>query len=203
MIKLIVGLGNPGSQYAKTRHNAGVWFLEALADKFGVSWRVDSKFHGLTSQFQCEQVICRSLIPTTYMNLSGQAVQALAQFYQMTPEEILVVHDELDLAAGVTRLKFEGGHGGHNGLRDIFEKLGSQKFYRLRVGIGRSTTEQKNVDFVLSAPPESERTLINESFGKVLKVLPLLLKGEFSGAMKELNTQTTNNLPKTENHHGI
>jgi PTH1 family peptidyl-tRNA hydrolase len=189
MTKLIVGLANPGAKYARTRHNVGAWLVEALASDKELDWKLESKFHGLIAQFTHKENPIRLLIPTTYMNLSGQAVQAMAQFYRIDPTEILVVHDELDLDAGVARLKFDGGHGGHNGLRNIFEKLGSSKFYRIRIGIGKPQTQQSTVDFVLQPPLSEEKDLINSAIERAEKIIPLLLKGEFNQAMKELNTE--------------
>jgi PTH1 family peptidyl-tRNA hydrolase len=191
MIKLIVGLANPGAQYAKTRHNAGAWLVEKLASDHKVEFKVEKKFHGATAQITLSEQPCRLLIPSTYMNLSGQAVQALAHFYQIEPTDILVVHDELDLAPGIARLKFEGGHGGHNGLSDIFEKLGSQQFYRIRIGIGKPTTPQPTNDFVLSAPSLEERKSIEAAIQRALEVLPLLMQGKADEAMKQCNTSPT------------
>ena len=188
MIKLIVGLANPGAKYAKTRHNAGAWLVETLAKAHEIEFKSESKFHGVTAQFTFNENPIRLLIPSTYMNLSGQAVQAFAQFYRIEPEEILVVHDELDLAPGIARLKFDGGHGGHNGLSDIFEKLGSQKFYRIRIGIGKPQGLQSTVDFVLQNPSAEERDAINTAITRAKNSIPLLLQGECNQAMKELNT---------------
>jgi PTH1 family peptidyl-tRNA hydrolase len=188
MIKLIVGLANPGPQYAKTRHNAGAWLIDALANQAEIELKAERKFYGALASIKLAGQSSRLFIPSTYMNLSGQAVQAIADFYQIAPEEILIVHDELDLSPGVARLKFDGGHGGHNGLRDIFEKLGTSKFYRIRIGIGKPVTQQKTVDFVLSPPSKDERELIDQSIEKSLSILPLLAQGENEKAMKELNT---------------
>jgi PTH1 family peptidyl-tRNA hydrolase len=187
-IKLIVGLANPGAQYAKTRHNAGAWLVEKLAAELKVEFKVDKKFHGASAQINLSGEPCRLLIPTTYMNLSGKAVQALTHFYQIEPQEILVIHDELDLAPGIARLKFDGGHGGHNGLSDIFEKLGSQQFYRIRIGIGKPSTPQATSDFVLSTPSLEEQKHLENAIAKALDILPLLIKGKIEEAMKTLNT---------------
>lgn len=144
-IRLLVGLANPGPEYARTRHNAGAWVVEELARVHNISLREESKYYGLTGRIMANGQDLRLLIPTTFMNLSGKSVAALANFYQIKPEEILVAHDELDLPPGVAKFKKGGGHGGHNGLRDIISKMGNNKdFYRLRVGIGHPATRIKS-----------------------------------------------------------
>jgi PTH1 family peptidyl-tRNA hydrolase len=188
MIQLIVGLGNPGQEYESTRHNAGAWFVEALAKQCGVTLLPEKKFHGLFAKVNLHGNTCYLLIPTTYMNNSGQSVAACADFYKLLPENILVAHDELDLPVGTTRLKFEGGHGGHNGLRDIFAHLNSPKFYRLRIGIGRPTAHHPVVDYVLHRPTKEEQTLIDQSLLSVEKILPDVLSGNIEHAMKVLHT---------------
>lgn len=188
MIKLIVGLANPGAEYANTRHNAGAWLVSTLADQHEATLKVEKKLKAEIAQITLEGQACRLMVPTTYMNLSGLPLAAVANFYQLSPEEILVVHDELDLPAGVARLKFSGGHGGHNGLRDIFEKLGSQEFYRIRIGIGKPTDNRATIDYVLHAPSKSERVLIDQSIEKAIGILPLLMADQVSEAMKALNT---------------
>ncbi len=189
-IQLIVGLGNPGQEYENTRHNAGAWFVETLADIANTSLRHANKFHGMHAQVKMNGHDCHLLIPTTFMNLSGQAVNALASYYKLTPEQILVAHDEIDLPTGDIRLKFDGGHGGHNGLRDIIKHLGTNKFYRLRIGVGRPLkTSGEVVDYVLNAPRKEERKQIDDALHETQKVLTLLFEGQFQRAMHELHTK--------------
>jgi PTH1 family peptidyl-tRNA hydrolase len=185
-IQLIVGLGNPGAEYAQTRHNAGAWFVEELADKLHTTLRHTAKFQGLHCLTQVHNQDCHLLIPTTFMNHSGQAVQALASYYKIAPEAILVLHDEIDLPVGTVKLKFDGGHAGHNGLRDIIQHLGTNKFYRLRIGVGRPTHNKEVVDYVLEPPSRNEREQINLSLQKTHEVLPLILIGEYQKAMQQL-----------------
>jgi PTH1 family peptidyl-tRNA hydrolase len=161
-IRLIVGLGNPGPQYAKTRHNAGFWFLDELARQHHLSLRSDSKFHGLTAKFDFDSQPILLLAPQDFMNRSGYAVAAMSKYWRLPPEEILVVHDELDFPPGTVRHKREGGHGGHNGLRNIIEQLGANNFCRLRIGIGHPGDRNKVTDYVLGAPPTTEDQAIRE-----------------------------------------
>ena len=188
-IQLIVGLGNPGAEYEQTRHNAGAWFVTELAEKARTTLRRETKFQGLLSLAHLENHDCHLLIPTTYMNLSGMAVKAVANFYKIVPAAILIAHDEIDLPVGEIRLKYEGGHGGHNGLRDIIQHLNSNKFYRLRIGVGRPVHKEV-VGYVLEPPKKAERELIDASFAKVYEVLPLLLTGQFQKAMHLLHTKS-------------
>jgi PTH1 family peptidyl-tRNA hydrolase len=188
-IQLIVGLGNPGKKYESTRHNAGAWFVEQLANLHQKTLSDDKKLHGLSAKIIFENEPLYLLTPTTFMNLSGAAVQAAMQFYKLTPENILIVHDELDVAVGTARLKFGGGHGGHNGLRDIFEKINTKDFYRLRIGIGRPTGQQPVVDYVLRSPVVDERNLIDSSIDRALKILPEIVRGQMNDAMKQLHTE--------------
>ena len=149
-IKLIVGLANPGAEYAATRHNAGAWYVDLLAERLRAPLREEPKFYGYTSRINLAGADVRLLVPTTFMNLSGKAVAAMATFYRINPDEILVAHDELDLPPGVAKFKLGGGHGGHNGLKDIISKLGNNpNFHRLRVGIGHPGDKNKVVGFVL------------------------------------------------------
>lgn len=187
-IQLIVGLGNPGPEYAKTRHNAGYWFIETLAQQMRATLQPESKFKSLTAQISLNGHSCRLLQPTTFMNLSGQATQAAANFYKIKPEEILVVHDELDLPAGSARLKLDGGHGGHNGLRDIMARLSSNQFYRLRLGIGHPGHKDQVHDYVLHKPSVSDMQLIIEAIDKSLIALPDIVAGDFNKAMNFLHT---------------
>ena len=188
-IKLIVGLGNPGSDYRGTRHNAGADFLLELAHQCGITLQPESKFLGLAGRATVAGHDLRLLIPTTFMNRSGQAVSALARFYKIEPEEILVAHDELDIPAGTAKFKRGGGHGGHNGLRDIVPSLGNNKnFYRLRIGIGHHGHASKVTGYVLGAPSQVDRTRIDASIDEAVAALPLLLDGEEAKAMSQLHS---------------
>jgi PTH1 family peptidyl-tRNA hydrolase len=186
-IQLIVGLGNPGDQYARTRHNAGAWLVESLAATLQFSLSMESKFLGHYGKLKMPEGYCHFLLPTTYMNKSGLSVKAVAQFYKIPPQAILVAHDELDLPVGDAKLKFAGGHGGHNGLRDIMQQLGSADFYRLRLGIGHPGTKAEVVHYVLHAPSGEERQKIDAVIADSVKVMPLILKGDLSRAMNELH----------------
>jgi PTH1 family peptidyl-tRNA hydrolase len=187
MIKLIVGLGNPGQQYKKTRHNAGFWFLEGLANGFSVSWGIESRFEGEVSNILVAAQKVILLKPQTFMNLSGRSVGKLSRYFKIAVEEILVVHDELDFDPGVVRLKKSGGHAGHNGLRDIVASLGSKDFYRLRVGIGRPQGQQKVVDYVLSEPSREDKSKILNSFVPVYSEIESIVKGDFEKVMTSLH----------------
>lgn len=184
-IRLIVGLANPGDEYSATRHNAGAWFVETLAKAHNEILRPDKKLHGFSGRIVLADHECRLLIPTTYMNNSGTAVNAAAKYYDISPDEILIVHDELDLEPGDARLKFSGGHGGHNGLRDIFEFI-EKDFHRLRIGIGKPP--HKGVDHVLGKPSKAEREAIDTAIENALAVMPDVLTGNIEKATKELNT---------------
>ncbi|MGH8436730.1 MAG: aminoacyl-tRNA hydrolase [Pseudomonas sp.] len=189
-VQLIVGLGNPGTEYEQTRHNAGALFVERLAAAQRVNLAVERKFFGLTARFSHQGHDVRLLIPTTFMNRSGQAVAALASFYRIPAEAILVAHDELDLPPGVARFKQGGGHGGHNGLRDIIAQLGNQNtFHRLRLGIGHPGDSSKVTGFVLSRAPRAEQEKLDASIDFALGVLPELYAGEWNRAMKLLHSQ--------------
>nr|MDQ2995055.1 aminoacyl-tRNA hydrolase [Pseudomonadota bacterium] len=157
LIKLIVGLGNPGPQYASTRHNVGAWLVEELARQHHTALRADTKFLGQYCKIRLGDQECLLLVPTTFMNLSGQSVKALAQYYKIAPEEILVAHDELDFPTGQIRFKHDGGHGGHNGLRDIISHLHSKTFHRLRIGIDHPGNRDDVVGYVLKPPRASEQ----------------------------------------------
>lgn len=190
-IKLIVGLGNPGSEYRGTRHNAGADFVEELARQCGGSLQTDSKFFGLAGRVTLSGHDLRLLIPTTFMNRSGQAVAALATFYKIAPEEILVAHDELDIDPGTARFKRSGGHGGHNGLRDIIPALGNNRdFYRLRIGIGHPGHASRVTGHVLGAPSKDDRSRIDASIDEAIAALPLLLEGDETKAMTRLHSFT-------------
>lgn len=188
-IKLIVGLANPGKEYADTRHNAGEWFVQALTDADNIQLRPENKFHGYYGQMKLHNVPCHLLIPTTFMNLSGRAVQAVANYLKISPAEILVAHDEVDLPVGTIKLKFDGGNGGHNGLKDIISHLNTKQFYRLRIGVGRPRAGQDTADYVLGNPSKTERKQIDSSISQSLDILPLIMEGEFQKAMQLLHTQ--------------
>ncbi|HQC29864.1 MAG TPA: aminoacyl-tRNA hydrolase [Methylotenera sp.] len=187
-IKLFVGLGNPGDKYEKTRHNAGFWWIDAIAAQTNSTLTADAKMFGLVGKLNPAQD--RWLLkPTTFMNLSGKAVAALANYYKISPAEILVIHDELDLPAGSSKLKLGGGHGGHNGLKDIHAALGTPNYWRLRIGIGHPGERNEVVNYVLKPPLKDEQTAIDESLLASTKVLDLLLAGEFENAMLKLHTK--------------
>jgi PTH1 family peptidyl-tRNA hydrolase len=187
-IKLIIGLGNPGKDYQSHRHNAGFWFVQILADIYSGNFKKETKFFGEVARINLAGNSIHLLKPTTYMNRSGQAISAIAKFYQLSPEEILVVHDELDLDSGMVKLKFSGGHGGHNGLRDTIKALNVQDFYRLRLGIGHPGARAQVADFVLHAPSKHETSQIQEAMTDALQIIELLAIGNFEKAMKNLHT---------------
>lgn len=188
-IRLLVGLANPGQEYAKTRHNAGAWVVEELARVHNVTLREDAKYFGLTGRIMTNGQDLRLLIPTTFMNLSGKSVAALAKFFQIQPEEILVAHDELDLPQGVAKFKKGGGHGGHNGLRDIISKMGNNKdFYRLRIGIGHPGDKNKVAGFVLGKAPAKEQELIDAAVDEAVRCMDILLKDGLSKAQNRLHS---------------
>ncbi|HCT5173526.1 MULTISPECIES: aminoacyl-tRNA hydrolase [Enterobacter cloacae complex] len=187
-IKLIVGLANPGAEYAATRHNAGAWYVDLLAERLRASLREEPKFYGYTSRINLAGADVRLLVPTTFMNLSGKAVAAMATFYRINPDEILVAHDELDLPPGVAKFKLGGGHGGHNGLKDIISKLGNNpNFHRLRVGIGHPGDKNKVVGFVLGKPPVSEQKLIDEAVDEAARCTEIWLQDGLTKATNRLH----------------
>ncbi len=189
-IKLIVGLGNPGTEYESTRHNAGADFVTELARQHSLTLTPESKFFGLSGRFFLGSNDIRLLIPTTFMNLSGKAVGAIAQFYKIPTESILVAHDELDLPPGIARLKIGGGHGGHNGLKDIIKALGNNKdFARLRIGIDHPGNAKLVSNYVLRKAPANEQQLIEDSIANSLRALPTAVAGDWNKAMKDLHTQ--------------
>lgn len=185
--RLVVGLGNPGAEYSETRHNAGFWFCERLADRLGLKLGRESRFHGLIGHDRSVGVWL--LLPQTYMNRSGQAVGALARFYRIPPAEILVVHDELDIPPGQLRLKFGGGLGGHNGLKDVTAHLGTQDYWRLRIGIGHPGDRNAVVDYVLKPPRREERDEIDAAIDRALDLWPLIARGDWSAAIQRANTR--------------
>jgi PTH1 family peptidyl-tRNA hydrolase len=188
-VRLIAGLGNPGAEYEHTRHNAGFWLVDQLARG---QLRRETRFSGLACKCPIAGSDVWLLEPQTYMNRSGQSVAALARFYKIEPEEILIVHDELDLDPGTARLKKGGSPGGHNGLKDIDSALGSRNYWRLRIGIGHPRTlglQQPVVDFVLHRPRADEQSRIDQALAKSLNLIPLLCEGRFELAMKQLHTE--------------
>ncbi|WP_180005448.1 MULTISPECIES: aminoacyl-tRNA hydrolase [unclassified Acinetobacter] len=185
-LSLIVGLGNPGSEYAQTRHNAGFWFVERLAEQYGIQLKADPKYKGISGRGNIEGQDVRLLLPTTFMNLSGQSVVPFAKFYQIAPEAMLIAHDELDMNPGVIRLKTGGGHGGHNGLRDIVPHIGPN-FHRLRIGIGHPGSKERVSGHVLGKAPSSEQGLIDDAIAHALSRTKLLVSGEIQQAMNQIN----------------
>jgi PTH1 family peptidyl-tRNA hydrolase len=188
-LRLIVGLGNPGPDYSETRHNAGFWFCERLARELGVSFSRESRYHGLVAKARRGGGDLWLLQPQTFMNRSGQSVQALAHFYRIAPAEMLVVHDELDIPPGQLRLKFGGGLGGHNGLKDITAHLGTQDYWRLRVGIGHPGDRNEVVNYVLKPPRKEEAGEIDAALDRALLAWPLLAKSDFNAATQRLNAR--------------
>ena len=187
--RLIVGLGNPGVDYEHTRHNAGANFLINLAHSYQANFSVESKFFGLCASCVINQKTVHLLIPTTFMNVSGLAVAAVANFYKIDPEAILVVHDELDLLPGMARFKLGGGHGGHNGLKDIIRALANNnKFARLRIGIGHPGNAKQVSHYVLKKATDSEQQLIDDSMDRACKMIPAVCGGHWEQAMRELHT---------------
>ncbi len=187
-IKLIVGLGNPGREYEATRHNAGFWWVDELARAHNVNFKADSKFHGLVARANLHGHEVHLLKPQTFMNVSGRSVVALALFYKILPDQILVVHDELDLPPGSAKLKLGGGHGGHNGLKDIIAHLGTKEFWRLRVGVGHPGERGEVVNYVLNAPRNPEQVLIDEAMQRAQDVAPLIIEGKLEAAMLKLHS---------------
>ena len=186
-LRLVVGLGNPGAEYTETRHNAGFWFCECLARELGVSLNKESRFHGWAANARDAGVWL--LMPATFMNHSGQAVRALAQFYRIAPEEMLIVHDELDLPPGQMRLKFGGGLGGHNGLKDITSHLGTQDYWRLRIGIGHPGDRNEVVNYVLKPARKEEQADIDAALDRALLAWPMLQAGDINSAMQKINAK--------------
>lgn len=187
-LRLIVGLGNPGAQYENTRHNAGFWWLEALACKLGVQLRNEPKFYGRAGKLASAQGDVWLLCPDTFMNLSGKSVAALSRFYKIPPESILVAHDELDLPPGTARFKQGGGHGGQNGLKDIQAQLGSTNYWRLRIGIGHPGSREAVTGHVLGKPMPAEREQMLAAIEAALDVWPELAAGNFAAAQLKLHT---------------
>jgi PTH1 family peptidyl-tRNA hydrolase len=187
-MRMVVGLGNPGREYEATRHNAGFWWVENLADAQRVSLRAESRYHGRVGKLAAGDHDCFLLLPQTYMNDSGRSVAALASFYKIAPADILVVHDELDLAPGAARLKKGGGVAGHNGLKDISRHLGAD-FWRLRLGIGHPGDRAQVANYVLHPPRQEETKLISDAVERSLELWPLIAAGQMEKAMHRLHTE--------------
>ncbi len=188
MIKLFVGLGNPGPEYEATRHNAGFWWIDALARELKVNLVPERAYHGLMARTSVAGHSVWLLQPQTFMNLSGKSVAALARFFKIQPDEILVAHDELDFEPGVVKLKRGGSHGGHNGLRDIHAQLGSSDYWRLRIGIGHPGVKSEVIHWVLKKPAPDQRTLIEDSITHALQAAPALLAGDMDKATQMMHT---------------
>ena len=188
MIRLIVGLGNPGSEYSKTRHNAGFWFVDGLAEEHGIQFAEESRFHGEVCRINSGGIDCRLLKPSTYMNESGRAVQSMLDYFKIEATEMLVAHDEIDLDAGTARLKKGGGHGGHNGLRDIIACCGEKNFFRLRLGVGHPGTKDRVTPHVLGRPGNDDQQLIDQAIKNSLGVMPILFDGELQKATSKLHS---------------
>jgi PTH1 family peptidyl-tRNA hydrolase len=186
LIRLVVGLGNPGKEYERTRHNAGFWLVERFASTQGIPLRKEPKYQALVGRD--EPTGAWLLMPQSFMNASGRAVQMLAGFFKIQPEEILVVHDELDFAPGVAKMKQGGGIAGHNGLRDISQRIASHDYWRLRIGVGKPPAGGEGADYVLQKPPAEERAAIDAAIDKALAVVPQCLTGDMQTAMHKLHT---------------
>ena len=187
-LRLIVGLGNPGPEHLRTRHNAGFWFVDALADRLGGRFGLESKLFGETAKVEIAGQPVWLLKPATFMNLSGKSVTAALRYWKIEPEEALLAHDELDLPPGAARLKFDGGHGGQNGLRDTMQLLGHGRFHRLRIGIGHPGHKDRVTPWVLGKPGRDDEAAILRAIDDALDVLPLAVAGDFNEAMKRLHT---------------
>jgi peptidyl-tRNA hydrolase, PTH1 family len=188
MIKLIVGLGNPGTEYEATRHNAGFWWIDTVARDLKVTLQPDRAYHGLVARTSVKGENVWLLEPQTFMNLSGKSVGALARFFKIQPEEILVVHDELDITPGEAKLKLGGSHAGHNGLRDIHAQLGTDQYWRLRIGIGHPGVKSEVANWVLKKPAPDQRTAIEDCITRTSLALPHLLAGDMVKATQMIHT---------------
>ena len=188
-LKAIFGLGNPGPKYSETRHNAGFWFVEGVVNDCAASFSYDNKFLGDVAGcfIGPAKIWCHK--PDTYMNRSGQAVRALSSFYRIDASQILVAHDEIDLPPGVIKLKFGGGHGGHNGLRDIISHLGTKDFYRLRIGVGHPGHRDQVSDYVLKKASKEDQAMIDDCIWQAQKVVPLIAQGDMEKAMHQLHSK--------------
>jgi len=188
-LKVIVGLGNPGPKYTETRHNAGFWFIEEVARKYSATFRQEKKFHGEVAKISLQGKDIWLLKPGTFMNRSGLATQSLLSFYRITADQLLVAHDEIDLPPGTAKLKTGGGHGGHNGLRDIISQLGSKDFHRLRIGVGHPGSKDQVVDYVLRKPSLDDHIMISRDIDDAVAVMPDLASGAFEQAMQKLHSR--------------
>ena len=188
-IQLIAGLGNPGSKYEQTRHNAGFWFVDAVARRYDAAFRAESRYKSEVARCRIDGHDCRLQKPMDFMNCSGMPVASLASFFRIPRQAILVVHDELDLPPGTVRLKKGGGHGGHNGLRDLLAHLGGGDFYRLRVGIGHPGHRDQVVDYVLKKPSAEDRRHIEDAIEAALEQVPAMVSGEFARVMHVLHSR--------------
>ncbi len=186
-IRLIVGLGNPGRQYEQNRHNAGYWFVDLLARRYGGDFKLDTKFHGAVCRIRVGGHECWLLKPSTYMNRSGQSVSSLAKYFKLGLSQILVAHDELDLATGEVRLKQDGGHAGHNGLRDIISAMGGKGFWRLRIGIDHPGDRGQVVDYVLGNPSRDDSMAIEKGLDEAAGLVPDILAAEYQSVMNRLH----------------
>lgn len=186
-VALIVGLGNPGPEYANTRHNVGAWFVEAFCHKNRIQLKNDAKFNARLGQFSTAGHDIKIFISNTFMNHSGRAVSSIAKYFQIPVEAILVAHDDLDIPPGAARFKTDGGHGGHNGLRDIIHHLKSRQFHRLRIGIGHPGHKDGVVDYVLHRPSKEDEEKINHAIHEAIKTLPQIISGDFEKAMNSLH----------------
>ena len=193
VFKLIVGLGNPGPEHSETRHNAGFWFVDSLASEYSLSFRSESKFNAEICRIQTAEIDCWLCKPMTFMNRSGFSVQAMSSFYKISVEEILIAHDELDLDSGVARLKKAGGHGGHNGLRDIIAQMGNKSFTRLRLGIGHPGSADQVTSYVLGRPSQEDRQLIEIAIKESVNVMPQVFSGDEQKAMNGLHQKNNIN----------
>lgn len=188
-IQLLVGLGNPGPRYVQTRHNVGFWMVNEIARRYGGQFRSEPRFHGDACRVGIDGAQVWLFKPLTFMNRSGQAVQALAHFYKLQPQGILVIHDDLDLPPGTVRYKREGGHGGHNGLRDLHAQLGTNQYQRLRLGIGHPGQAAQVVDYVLGKPDAQDRVAIELAIDRAVDVVPELVAGEAGAVMNALHSR--------------
>ncbi len=184
----MVGLGNPGKEYERTRHNAGFWLVERFASSRGLHFRNDPKYQALVARTDAGGGAAWLLLPQSFMNASGRAVQMLAGFFKIKPEEMLVVHDELDFTPGVARIKQGGGIAGHNGLKDISQRIGSHDYWRLRIGIGHPGDKNVVADYVLHKPSAQDKAAIDAAIERALEVLPLCLSGDMQGAIQKLHS---------------
>lgn len=186
-IRLIAGLGNPGARYEETRHNAGFWYVDRVAAAHGVAWRAESRFFGDVAEVRVDRQVLRLLKPTTFMNESGRSVGALARYFGLAPAQVLVAHDEIDLPPGTVRLKRGGGHGGHNGLRDIIPQLGGADFARLRIGVGHPGSKEQVIGYVLARADAAQRTLIDESVQRAAERFDDMIVNGLDRVMNELH----------------